>query len=317
MTAGAQTTSTSAVPLPGKVVGHIGLGAMGRPIAQNFVASGQSTLVFDADSASQGRFLDDHAGVGGAASFADFAACDVVVLVLPTSDIVDSVVLSEDGLLAHLRPGSTIVDMGSSIPTRTQALAEAAAAKGISVVDAPVSGGVARARQAALAVMVGGDAAAVEAVIPLLRATGSDIIHVGPVGSGHAAKALNNLMAANNMLIAAEALLVGRKFGIDPATLLGVINASSGRNQATEAKYEKFVLSRTFDSGFAARLMRKDIGIALDLAHDQEISPLLGEAVGRLWNAAVDGLDPAADQTDVVRYLEEHHQVSLADPAGQ
>ncbi len=122
-------------------------------------------------------------------------------------------------------------------------------------------------------------------------------------------------MAANNVLIAAEALLVGRKFGIDPATLLGVLNASSGRNQATETKFEKFVLSRSFDSGFAARLMRKDIGIALDLAHDQEISPLLGEAVGRLWNAAVDELDPAADQTDVVRYLEELHHVSLGDPA--
>ncbi|MEE2056889.1 NAD(P)-dependent oxidoreductase [Rhodococcus artemisiae] len=316
MTAGPETPTVKIVPLPGKTVGHIGLGAMGRPIAQNFVAGGQPTVVFDADPTSQERFLDDHSGIRGAASLADFADCEVVVLVLPTSDIVDAVVLSDEGLLTHLRPGSTIIDMGSSIPTRTQALAEAAAAKGISVVDAPVSGGVARARQAALAVMVGGDAAAVDSVVPLLKATGSDIIHVGPVGSGHAAKALNNLMAANNVLIAAEALLVGRKFGIDPATLLSVLNASSGRNQATETKFEKFVLSRSFDSGFAARLMRKDIGIALDLAHDQEISPLLGETVGRLWNAAVDELDPAADQTDVVRYLEELHHVSLEDPAG-
>lgn len=315
MTAGPETATIKIVPLPGKTVGHIGLGAMGRPIAQNFVASGQSTVVFDADPASQEQFLAGHTGIRGATGPADFADCDVVVLVLPTSDIVDSVVLSDDGLLKHLRPGSTIIDMGSSIPTRTQALAAAAAEKGIAVVDAPVSGGVARARQAALAVMVGGEAAAVDSVVPLLKATGSDVIHVGPVGSGHAAKALNNLMAANNVLIAAEALLVGRKFGIDPATLLGVLNASSGRNQATETKFEKFVLSRSFDSGFAARLMRKDIGIALDLAHDQEISPLLGEAVGRLWNAAVDELDPAADQTDVVRYLEELHHVSLGDPA--
>ncbi|MEE2030689.1 NAD(P)-dependent oxidoreductase [Rhodococcus chondri] len=304
-------TRQNAGPLPGRTLGHIGLGAMGRPIAVNFAVSGQPMIARDADPAVQQKFLDEHPGVAGAGEHSDFGECDVVVLVLPTSDIVDDVVLSDGGLLAQLRPGSTIVDMGSSIPTRTQSLAEIAAEKGVSVVDAPVSGGVAKAAQAALAVMVGGDTAVVDSVRPLLEATGREIIHVGPVGSGHAAKALNNLLAANNVLVAAEALLVGRKFGIDPATLLSVLNASSGRNQATETKFEKFVLSRTFDSGFAAQLMRKDIGIALDLARDQQVSTVLGDAVGHLWNAAVAELEPGADQTEVVRYLEQINHVSL------
>jgi 3-hydroxyisobutyrate dehydrogenase len=303
----------SVIPLPGKSVGLVGLGAMGGPIARNFVNSGQPLIVRDADAASQQRFLDSHPSAMGTTDFADFAKCDVVVLVLPTSDIVDAVVLGEGGLLSQLQAGSTIVDMGSSIPDRTQKLAGIAAERGVRVVDAPVSGGVGRALKADLAVMAGGDADVVAEVLPLLRATGTAIIHVGPVGSGHAAKALNNLLAANGLVAAAEAMLVGRKFGIDPATLLSVINASSGRNQATETKYEKFVLSGTFDSGFAATLMRKDIGIALDLARSQDVSTVLGDTLGKIWETAVDGLAPGADQTEVVRYLEELAQVSLHD----
>ncbi|NMD60260.1 MULTISPECIES: NAD(P)-dependent oxidoreductase [Rhodococcus] len=303
----------SVIPLPGKSVGLVGLGAMGGPIARNFVNSGQPLIVRDADAASQQRFLDSHPSAVGTTDFADFAKCDVVVLVLPTSDIVDAVVLGEGGLLSQLQAGSTIVDMGSSIPDRTQKLAGIAAEQGVRVVDAPVSGGVGRALKADLAVMAGGDADVVAEVLPLLRATGTAIIHVGPVGSGHAAKALNNLLAANGLVAAAEAMLVGRKFGIDPATLLSVINASSGRNQATETKYEKFVLSGTFDSGFAATLMRKDIGIALDLARSQDVSTVLGDTLGKIWETAVDGLAPGADQTEVVRYLEELAQVSLHD----
>ncbi|PBC42735.1 2-hydroxy-3-oxopropionate reductase [Rhodococcus sp. ACPA4] len=303
----------SVIPLPGKSVGLVGLGAMGGPIARNFVNSGQPLIVRDADAASQQRFLDSHPSAVGTTDFADFAKRDVVVLVLPTSDIVDAVVLGEGGLLSQLQAGSTIVDMGSSIPDRTQKLAGIAAEQGVRVVDAPVSGGVGRALKADLAVMAGGDADVVAEVLPLLRATGTAIIHVGPVGSGHAAKALNNLLAANGLVAAAEAMLVGRKFGIDPATLLSVINASSGRNQATETKYEKFVLSGTFDSGFAATLMRKDIGIALDLARSQDVSTVLGDTLGKIWETAVDGLAPGADQTEVVRYLEELAQVSLHD----
>jgi 3-hydroxyisobutyrate dehydrogenase len=303
------------MPLPNRKVGLIGLGAMGAPIAQNFLGAGQPLVVRDADSVAQERFVDSHRTAVGAGGMAEFADCDVVVLVLPNSDIVDQVVLSDDGLLAHLGAGGVIVDMGSSIPARTRYLATAAAQRGIDVVDAPVSGGVTRALKADLAVMLGGNETSINTVLPLLETTGRQIIHVGPVGSGHAAKALNNLLSATGLVAAAEVLLVGRKFGIDPSTLLSVINASSGRNQATETKYEQFILSRTYGSGFGARLMRKDIGIALDLAHQQGVPTVLGDTLGRLWGDAVEELGSTADHTEVVRYLEKLSDVSLdADP---
>ena len=304
--------SDGAGPLPGKRVGFVGLGAMGTPIAANFLAAGQSLLVYDADAASQELFTSAHPDAVGAAGLSAFADCDVVVLVLPNSDIVDRVTVGDEGLLARLRPGAVIVDMGSSVPARTRALADLAGTEGVSVVDAPVSGGVARARQADLAVMAGGDEAILASVRPLIDATAREVIHVGPVGAGHAAKALNNLLAAGGFVAAAEALLVGRRFGIDPATLLAVFNAGSGRNQATETKYEKFVLSRTFDSGFTASLMRKDIGIALDLARSEGVPTLVGDTVGALWNGAVDCLGEGADQTEVMRHLERLSGVALA-----
>lgn len=303
------------IPLPHSKVGFIGLGAMGSPIARNLVGAGQPIVVHDADPEARQRFIDDNPTAIGAEATTELADCDIVVLVLPNSDIVDQVVLADGGLLSCLKPGSILVDMGSSVPARTQAIEKAAALRGIDVVDAPVSGGVARARNADLAVMVGGDQSAIDTVLPLLESTGRQIIHVGPVGSGHAAKALNNLLAANGLMAAGEALLVGRKFGIDPATLLSVINAGSGRNQATETKYENFVLSRSFASGFSARLMRKDIGIALDLARQLDASTVLGDALGRVWGEAVEDLDPAADQTEVVRYLEKLSAATLDENA--
>ncbi|MFE5703474.1 NAD(P)-dependent oxidoreductase [Rhodococcus koreensis] len=299
------------VPLPNRTVGLIGLGAMGAPIAQNFANAGQALVVRDADPTAQERFVEGNRTAVSASDLAEFAACDVVVLILPNSDIVDQVVLADGGLLTHLTPGSVIVDMGSSVPSRTRYLAQAAAARGIRVVDAPVSGGVTRALKADLAVMLGGDEATIASVMPLLETTGRKIVHVGPVGSGHAAKALNNLLSATGLVAAAEVLLVGRKFGIDPSTLLSVINASSGRNQATDTKYEQFIFSRTYASGFGAQLMRKDIGIALDLARQQDVPTVLGDVLGRMWGDAVDGLDAGADHTEVVRYLEQLSAVSL------
>jgi len=294
----------SAAAAPARA-GFVGLGAMGSPIAQNFSNAVPGLRVFDANQGTLDRFVAENPSSVRANALADLVDCDVVVLSLPTSDIVDAVLLGPDGLLGHLRPGSIVVDMGSSVPARTQALAEVAAEKGIAIVDAPVSGGVARAREADLAVMVGGDTEAVERVRPLLEATAREVIVVGPAGSGHATKALNNLLAASGLVAAAEAMLVGAKFGIDQATLLSVINAGSGRNNTTETKYEKFVLSRSFASGFTAELMRKDLGIALDLAREQGVKIGLGEELGRIWNDATEALEPGADQTEIVRYLED------------
>ncbi|MGC5255456.1 NAD(P)-dependent oxidoreductase [Gordonia sp. DT218] len=296
------------IPIPDRRVGMIGLGAMGAPIAANFVAAGQPLVVADAAPSAVQRFLAGHPAL---AEPGDPPDCDVVVLSLPTSDVVDEVVLGENGLLHRLAPGSIIVDMSSSVPARTRALGDAAAAADVSVVDAPVSGGVARAVIADLAVMVGGDDGAVDIVRPLLAATAREIIHVGPTGSAHAAKALNNLLSAVGLFAAAEVLVVGAKFGIDPATLLSVLNAGSGRNQATEAKFGTFVLSRGFDSGFTASLMNKDVGIALDLARDCGVDLDIGSALGRAWASATEAIGPGADQTEIVRVLEQAAGIEL------
>ncbi len=295
-------------PLPGMSVGMIGLGAMGAPIAANFATAGQPLVVSDAQPAAARQFIDAHPGWATEGGPGD---CDVVVLSLPTSDVVDEVVLGDNGLIRALRPGSTIVDMGSSVPARTRALAAAAAESGIAVVDAPVSGGVARAVVRDLAVMVGGDTAHVNPIRPLLAATAREIIHVGPAGSAHAAKALNNLLSAVGLFASAEVLVTGAKFGIDPSVLLAVLNAGSGRNQATETKIGPHVLAGTFDSGFTASLMNKDIGIALDLARDCGVDLDLGAALGQAWASAVDVLGPHADQTEIVRVLERAAGVEL------
>lgn len=287
----------------------VGLGSMGSPIAANFTAAGQPLVVADADPSAVQRFVEARPDL---ASAGDPGDCDVVVLSLPTSDIVDHVVLGDKGLLASLRPGATIIDMGSSIPMRTQALAAAAAHVGVAVIDAPVSGGVARAEAADLAVMVGGQTEHIDAVRPLLDSTAREIIHVGAVGSAHAAKALNNLLSAVGLFAAAETLVAARAFGIDPAVMLSVLNASSGRNQATETKFGPYVLTRTFDSGFTAGLMNKDIGIALDLAHGCGVHLDVAETLGEAWAAATGELGARADQTEVVTVVERRAGVELA-----
>ncbi|HEY5855170.1 MAG TPA: NAD(P)-dependent oxidoreductase [Aldersonia sp.] len=257
----------------------------------------------DVDPVARQRFVAEHPQAQEVERVA-IGECDVVVLALPNSDIVDAVVLGPDGILDRLRAGSVLIDMGSSVPDRTRTIAAAAAARGVAVVDAPVSGGVARARRADLAIMVGAAPETLDTVRPLLEATGSTIVHVGDVGAGHAAKALNNLLSAVGLVAAAEVLLAGRKVGIDPATLLQVLNAGSGRNAATESKFAQHVLPDTFDSGFAATLMRKDIRIALDLAHGVGTPTAISDALGSVWSDAVENLGAGADQTEVVRYLE-------------
>ncbi|MFW0796723.1 NAD(P)-dependent oxidoreductase [Gordonia sp. CPCC 205515] len=295
-------------PLPDRRVGMVGLGSMGGPIAANFVIAGQPLVVADADPTAVQRFVDAHPDQATPGYLGD---CDVLVLSLPTSDVVDEVVLGDNGLLRNLPSGATIIDMGSSIPTRTQALAAAAADVGVAVIDAPVSGGVARAVAADLAVMVGGRPDDVDAVRPLLAATAREIIHVGPAGSAHAAKALNNLLSAVGLVAAAETMVAATAFGIEPAVMLSVLNASSGRNQATETKFGPYVLSRTFDSGFAAGLMNKDIGIALDLIRECGLRLDVAETLGETWSAATDAVGPRADQTEVVTVLERLAGVEL------
>jgi 3-hydroxyisobutyrate dehydrogenase len=283
-------------------IGFLGLGMMGDPMAGRLHAAGLALVVRDALPAAERRFVDAHPGTVGAETDAAFAACDAVVTMLPSSDVVDAVV---PALLGVLRAGTLIIDMSSSDPVRTRALAARAAEAGMRFVDAPVSGGVVRARAGTLAIMAGGTAADVEAARPVLEHLGKTTL-VGAVGAGHALKVLNNYVSAAGLIATADALLVAARFGLDPALVVDVLNTSTGRNNTTENKAKQYMLSGTFDSGFSLALMAKDVGIAVALGASLGPEMALGPAVRDLCRTASSALGPQADHTAVYRYLSEY-----------
>jgi len=208
-----------------------------------------------------------------------------------------------DHVLGGLKAGSLVIDMSSSAPVGTQALGAELAEARIRLVDAPVSGGVKRAVDGSLAIMAGGAAADVEAARPILAAMGKQIFLTGPLGSGHAMKALNNYVSAAGLAAAAEAVMVGERFGLASDTVVDILNASTGRNNATDNKLKQFILSRSFGSGFSLGLMAKDLRIALATAEATHTPTPLGAACVALWNAAERALGGAADHTEIARYL--------------
>jgi 3-hydroxyisobutyrate dehydrogenase len=234
------------------------------------------------------------------------SVCDVVITMLPDSAAVDAVVLGSPGaraLIHVLRKGALLIDMSSSAPLRTRELAARLEAAGLDFLDAPVSGGVKRALDGTLAIMVGGDAGVLEVWRELLGRMGRTVTRVGPAGAGHAMKALNNYVSAAGLVATVEALLAGQRFGLDPAVMTDVLNGSTGRNNTTENKVKPFMLSARYDSGFALALMAKDLGIAMTLAAQVGAPMRLGDAVRAMWDDAAAGLGAAADHTEMHRWL--------------
>ena len=196
-----------------------------------------------------------------------------------------------------------MVDMSSSVPTDTVALGADLAKLGFRLIDAPVSGGVKRAVDGTLTIMVGGDEASLAQARPLLEAMGSKIFPTGRLGSGHAMKALNNFVSAAGVVAAMEAVIAGRKFGLDPERMIDILNVSTGRNNATEVKMKPFVLSETYASGFGLGLMAKDVGIAAGLAQSLGLHlPMLHEAA-QLWRDAAGTLGAASDHTEIIKHI--------------
>ena len=219
---------------------------------------------------------------------------------LPNSDAVEAV-LVEAGALDALASGKVVVDMGSSEPMRTRRLAAEAVGRGVTVMDAPVSGGVRAATAGTLTIMVGGDTTTVARVRPILDELGSRVVHVGDAGAGHAVKALNNLMSAAHLLATSEAMRTAEAFGLDLAVVLDVVNTSSGRSGSTENKWPNFVLPGTYDSGFALDLMVKDMAIAVALADAAGVDATLGRRALELWRDAAATLPAGADHTEIAR----------------
>jgi 3-hydroxyisobutyrate dehydrogenase len=302
------------------VVGFVGLGNMGIPMTRQLVAAGYHVRGFDTSAEARRNF----AAIGGGVTVVDTLTsvgdgADAVILMLPDSDVVERVLLGGaaarhpaggarpiDGLLASLPAGTTVIDMSSSDPARTKVLAGTLAEAGVTLIDAPVSGGVAGARAGTLTVMVGGAAVAFETFRPMLSAIGSRVVHAGDVGAGHAVKALNNLMSAAHLLASSEALIAGQRFGLDPAVMLEIVNGSSGRSWSTQNKWPTFVLTEKYDAGFSIRLMVKDIKLALAIEHATGTPSTASEAVVAAWEAAAADLPADADHTAIARWLADH-----------
>lgn len=282
------------------VVGVVGLGNMGLPIALNLVRAGFDVVGADVSDARLGQLSQE--GGRSADTAAQLAGeADVIVLLLPDSKVVASVVTAPR-FVAALRPGTVIVDMSSSEPMRTRELGEALRERGVAMVDAPVSGGVKAAVAARLTIMAGGDTEDLAVVRPVLDALGT-VTHTGALGSGHALKAINNLLSATHLWATSEAMVLGERFGLDPAVMLAVLNGSSGRSGSTENKWPNFILPGTFDSGFALRLMLKDVRTAVALADEIGAPGRMAQLTESLWAEASDGLAADADHTEIARWV--------------
>lgn len=289
----------------------IGLGKMGGPMVRRYAPT-HATVLYDVNLDLAAALAED-LGTQVVESLVELPLdIDTVILMLPNSRIVESVVGGERGLLARLPEGALVIDMGSSEPASTRALAEEATDGGIAYVDAPVSGGVAKAVIGELSIMVGGAPADAERATEHLAPFGAQIVAVGPAGAGHAAKALNNLLSATNLAAAAEIFTVAKNFGIEANVMVNVINASTGRSQASEVKYPKHVLTGTFDSGFSMDLMLKDLAIAHALSESAGLTtPITDKAFDALGEArrVLGGTD--LDHTEVARFYEIVNHVEL------
>ena len=287
----------------------LGLGRMGSPMAR-LHADAFPTRVYDV-------FPDAVAAVAAASAAVPVVSLDtegpdtdVVILMLPTSRHVEEVLVGEAALFDSLPIGALIIDMGSSEPASTRSLAAAAADRGLAYVDAPVSGGIAKAETGELTIIVGGERHAVERAMPHLQTVGTSIVHVGPAGAGHAAKALNNLVSATNIAAATEAVTVAKHFGIEPAAMVEVLNASTGMSQATQVKFPQHILPGTYASRFSYDLMLKDMGIARRMAEEIGFAPVTATAFETLTAGRLHlGDDP--DHTEIARVYARETGISI------
>jgi len=248
-------------------VGFIGLGAMGRPMATNILKAGYSLTVYDVGAALVAEMKNK--GAKTATGPNEVAACsDIVLFSLPNGAIVEEVVSGKDGLLSGSHHGQIFIDLSSVTPTHTKKMAELAAAKGVDYLDAPVSGGVSGAASGTLTIMVGGKKEVIARCQEILQVIGKKISHVGSVGSGDAVKLVNNLLLGVNMVAVAEAMTLGVKAGLDPEVLFEIINSSSGRSYALEAKLPNFILKGNFEPGFTVNLQYKDLEMAVQTAKE-------------------------------------------------
>ena len=265
-------------------LGFVGLGVMGRPMASHLAAAGHAMTLYDVAPGRAAEVAAALPDAHAARTPAELAArSDIVLTMVPNGAVVQALVEREDGLLQGLRPGALLLDTSSSEPWLTEATGRLLADAGVAMVDAPVSGAEWGAKAAELVFMCGGASADIERVRPLLDRMGKAVFHLGPLGAGHAMKCLNNLVTAMNFVAVTEGLAIGKRYGLDPAAMVDVLDQSTGESWISRTHIRQRILSRSFDDPFKLALMLKDVGIAMQLAKSVDVpAPLsaLGHSSG-------------------------------------
>lgn len=293
-------------------VAFLGLGAIGRPMARRLAGHAGVELTVWNRTPDRAATFARESGAKSAASPAEAArGASVVITCLPTSADVESLLDGEQGLLRGLERGATLVDCTSGDPVTSRRIAERLAAQGVSFIDAPVSGGTTGAEKGTLTVMCGGDPAVIERVQPVLAAFGSKIVHCGGIGAGDALKAVNNALLAVHLWSAAEGLAALARAGVKASVALDVINASSGRSNASENLFPARVLTREFPRTFRLALLDKDAGIAAQFAREQRVPAPLLQLGAELFRAAHAELGPEADHVEAVKLVEKWAGVEI------
>ncbi|MCC6202193.1 MAG: NAD(P)-dependent oxidoreductase [Gammaproteobacteria bacterium] len=309
---GLAATTENEVNATTRRIGFIGLGVMGSNMAAQLAAHGYPLALHDRDAATAARVA---AGLSEAVALpsprAVAAVADVVITMLPNGLVVQQVVFGDDGLGEALASGSLLIDCSSAEPWLTRDTAHRLGTRGIAMIDAPVSGAEVGARTGTLVFLCGGDPEHVARARPMLDVMGRRVFHLGPLGSGHIMKTINNCITAMTFLATTEGLLLGKRCGLEPEAMVDVIDEATAASWISRTQFRQRIFNRQFDDPFKLALMAKDVGIALQLAANADL-PLALSAHGRdLWQQAARQSDPAASVSDLVRWLEESTGITL------
>lgn len=294
------------------VVAFLGLGAIGSPMARHLASPEFTLRVWNRTAAKAAAFAAKHAATHSDTARAAVDGADFVVTCFSTSADVEAALEGANGIEAGLAANSVFVDCTSGDPATSKRIAARLAKKNVAFLDAPVSGGVSGAEIGTLTVMVGGDAKVLERAMPVLETFGEKIIHCGPVGSGDAVKAVNQAMLAVHIWSLGEGLVALARSGVDPAVALDVINASSGRSNASMNLIPERVITRAFPRTFRLALLEKDVGIAAGVARDTRVPAPILQLTADLFRIARGEFGEVADHVEAVKMVEQWAGVEIA-----
>jgi len=293
-------------------IGFIGLGVMGGPMAHNLTKAGYRLAVYDMNACLAEKISSENQWVRAAGSPKHVAELsDIVITMLPDGNNVRDVIRGKDGLIEGYRPGSLHLDTSSAEPWITLESAAMLEDHGVAMVDAPVSGAEPGAIQAELVFMVGGNPKDVARAAPLLQVMGKQQFHLGPTGSGHTMKCINNLITAMCFMATTEGLVIGKRLGLDPGAMIDVLNVSTGMSWNSIHHFKQRIFTRKFDDRFKLGLMIKDIGIAMELSRTQGLSLPVADLAQRLWKSAGEASEKDCSISEMVRWVEKRTETEL------